>query len=161
MPLVANAQADSPIGFERHAGATRYETAAEIAAVAYSASTDVVIATGEGFADALAGAALEGDLDAPVLLVPSDLVGGAVPTAVTDAIDDLGATTATLLGGPNAISEDVEDVADYLVGNSTVTTTDRVAGSTRPRSPTPRTSSATTWSWPAPARRAAWTAPTS
>lgn len=123
------AQADSPIQLERQAGATRYETAAQIATARFSApQTDVVIATGEGYADALAGSALEGSLSAPVLLVPSTLQGGAVPTAITDAIDELSATNATLLGGEGAVSAEVEQ---HLVESSTVTTTDRVQGSTR------------------------------
>lgn len=118
----------NPIPIERLEGATRYQTAADIATSAYPASTDVVIASGEEFADALAGAALEGSIDAPVLLVPSDLVQGSIPTAITDAIDDMGATSATFLGGQNAISSDVED---HIVNNTTVTTTERVSGPTR------------------------------
>jgi putative cell wall-binding protein len=122
------AQANSPIDLVRHAGKTRFETSAEIATDSYDASTDVVIASGEEFADALAGAALEGMLDAPVLLVPRDLIAGGIPPAITNAIDELGAVNATILGGTNAVSGDVED---FIVNNSTVTNTERVAGATR------------------------------
>jgi hypothetical protein len=63
-----------------------------------------------------------------VLLVPGDLVGGSVPDAVVEAIDELGASRATLLGGPAAVSPEVED---HLVDRSTLTDTERVAGATR------------------------------
>ena len=122
------AQANSPIDLVRHAGKTRFETSAEIATDSYDASTDVVIASGEEFADALAGAALEGMRDAPVLLVPSDLIAGGIPPAITNAIDELGAVNATILGGTNAVSSDVEN---FILNNSTVTDTERVAGATR------------------------------
>lgn len=129
-PEPSHAQSDTAGGVdvERLDGATRFETAATIATAAFDDADDVIIATGEGFADALAGAALEGASTAPVLLVPRDLVEGSIPGVVTDAINELGASTATLLGGPEAISAGVES---HLVQHSSVVDTERIAGATR------------------------------
>lgn len=134
LALAPAASSDAATGEEHEVdsvrldGATRFQTAAAIATAAFDDASEVVIATGEGFADALAGAALEGSLGAPVLLVPSGLVDGSVPDAVTDAINELGAQRATLLGGPEAISE---AVASHLVRHSALDETERIAGPTR------------------------------
>lgn len=54
---------------DRIAGKTRYETAKAVAERYNSASTqNIVIATGEGFSDALAASVLAHQLDAPILL---------------------------------------------------------------------------------------------
>lgn len=127
-PSRAQSDTAGEVDVERLEGATRFETAAAIATAAFDDADDVVIATGEGFADALAGAALEGAATAPVLLVPSDLVDGSLPAVVTDAVSELGARTATLLGGPAAISPEVEA---RLVEHSSVVDTERIAGATR------------------------------
>lgn len=127
-PSRAQSDTAGEVELERLEGATRFETAAAIATAAFDDADDVVVATGEGFADALAGAALEGAATAPVLLVPSDLVDGSLPDVVTDAVSELGARTATLLGGPAAISPQVEA---HLVEHSSVIDTERIAGATR------------------------------
>ncbi len=87
----------------RLAGATRFETAVALSHEVSTAST-VVIATGRGFADALAGTPLAYALDAPMLLVEP----GSIPTSVSAEITRLGATKAVVLGGTGAVSGAVE-----------------------------------------------------
>lgn len=97
--------ADAGFRVERVAGVDRYATAAHAALAAFPAGSDaVVLARGDAFADALAGAYLAGQLGAPVLLTtPTEL-----PEVTASAIDALGATDIYLLGGSAAISDDVE-----------------------------------------------------
>jgi putative cell wall-binding protein len=57
------------------------------------------LATGSGYADALAAAAL----GAPVLLTRSECV----PQVVRDEITRLAATTVVVMGGTSALSDDV------------------------------------------------------
>ena len=68
----ANAE---PAEIIRIAGATRYGTAAEAAVTAYpSGATNVVLASGEAFPDALSAGGYAGSLDAPILLTPQGSV---------------------------------------------------------------------------------------
>lgn len=117
------------------AGEDRYATAAEIATAAYEGegADAVVLATGEEFPDAMAGASLAGALDAPLLLTPSDLdEDGGLPDAVLDAIDELGADTAYLLGGDGAISEAVEEhLREHTSADDTAIDVERVRGGDR------------------------------
>ena len=56
----------------RVSGATRYGTASAAAATGFpDGATNVVLASGEAFPDALAAGGLAGTLDAPILLTPS------------------------------------------------------------------------------------------
>lgn len=94
----------------RNAGDNRYETAAVTALAAFDADDvdDVLLATGEGFADALSGAALAGAVEGPVLLTAGDTL----PGATSDALATLDPSTVHLLGGQAAISTSVaEEVA--------------------------------------------------
>ncbi len=91
------------------AGTTRYTTAVEASKHAYeSGAATVIVATGVNWPDALGGAALAGAVDGPLLLTTKD----AVPSAVLDEIDRLGATDAYILGGEGAVSKAVEDTLD-------------------------------------------------
>ena len=102
----------------------RYATAAEIALAAHpDGATEVVIASGERYPDALAGAPMAGELDAPVLLVTED----AVPDVTIAALDELGADHATILGGDAAISDEVQETLQ----DSAAVTTERIAGTNR------------------------------
>lgn len=90
----------------RVAGEDRFETAARLAMLEFPQGSDTaVIATGTDFPDALVGTSLAGAADAPVLLVAHDTV----PEVTTAALDDLGVENVYLLGGTEAISEEVED----------------------------------------------------
>jgi putative cell wall-binding protein len=88
---------------ERIAGADRYATSAAVAA-GWDAGGHVVLATGQAFPDALAGAPLASGLGAPVLLTPP---AGPGP-ATADALLRLAPTGATILGGEAAISGPAE-----------------------------------------------------
>lgn len=117
------AVAQSAVTAERVEGATRYETAAAAARVATGGSaTTAVLVSGEGFADALAAAALVGALDGALLLTQPD----AVPAATMQAFDDLDVTTVLVLGGTAAVSDAV--LAQLRDAGLDV---ERVAGRTR------------------------------
>lgn len=114
----AAAGTDAPADATRPTGNDRYETAAMLAAEAYEGETPetVLIASGEKFPDGLASSYLTGVLDAPILLVEADLP---IPQATFDAIDALGSTKAIIAGGPDTVSEAVEDklVEELGAGN--------------------------------------------
>lgn len=119
----------------RHAGEDRYATAAALgkAAVAVwraagdtDAGDDVLITLGShpdpgrAWPDALAAGVLAGHAHRPLLLVTPD----GVPPATHQAIEDLGATSATVVGGPSAIPQAV-------AGSLNVASVTRLAGSDR------------------------------
>lgn len=86
---------------DRVGGATRYETAALIAAHQFPSGSDrVYLARGAVSPDALVGGMLK---DGPILLVSRD--GTSVPPATAAAVADLGATRVVALGGPAAVSD--------------------------------------------------------
>lgn len=97
---------------DRAAGADRYQTAVDISAKNFPSSDTVVLATGERFPDALTASGLAGANNAPLLLTEYD----ALPAAVADEIARLGASRVVLVGGPQAISEDVAEEVDALAG---------------------------------------------
>lgn len=99
---------------ERLAGETRYETAAEIAADAFDPGElgRVYLATGEGFADALAGgpaAALDG---APILLTTGD----ALPDATAEQLAAFAPDEVIVLGGSAVIDPIVTSEAAQAAG---------------------------------------------
>ncbi len=87
----------------RLAGADRYETAAEISAFAFPTVTTAFVATGLGFADALAGVSLAASSGSPILLVDDPL-----SDAIAAELVRLGPEDVTILGGTGAVSGDVE-----------------------------------------------------
>lgn len=89
----------------RVAGIDRYETAAQISADIEPGVDTVYVATGEEFADALTGAARAGSVDSPVLLTKAERL----PHVTADELERLSPTTIVVLGGPEAISEEVAD----------------------------------------------------
>src|SRR5699024_4740684 len=90
----------------RMAGENRYETATAISADIEPGVDTVFIATGEDFADALTGAARAGTVDSPVLLTKS----GHLPTTTAAELDRLDPGTVVVLGGTDAISQEVAEV---------------------------------------------------
>jgi putative cell wall-binding protein len=108
----------------RLSGANRYETAVEISQHLYptdgSADT-VVIATGTGFADALAGATLAALGNGPVLLTQP----GALPEVVRQEILRLDPDNIVVLGGPAAVSDAV------LTELNGLAPTNRISGANR------------------------------
>lgn len=89
----------------RYAGADRFETAAQLALLAYpDGAGTVLLATGTSFADALAAAPLAAAEDAPILLATA----GELPAVSADALAELGAEEVIVLGGAAAIGDQVE-----------------------------------------------------
>jgi putative cell wall-binding protein len=93
-----------PAAIGRISGENRYETAAMLSTVFDEAGT-VFVASGQGFADALAGGPIAALEDAPILLVSRD----AIPAATSDALDLLEPAQIVVLGGTAAVSNTVAD----------------------------------------------------
>jgi putative cell wall-binding protein len=107
--LTADATTDGAGGaaepyFVRYAGETRYGTALAIARD-WPAAAAVVLARGDDFPDALAGAVLANSpaVQGPLLLTESTRL----TPGVIEEIQRLGAMTVFLLGGEGAVSENV------------------------------------------------------
>jgi len=118
-PAGATADATS----QEVSGATRYGTAAAAAGEAFPGGTTcAIIATGENFPDVLAAGGLAGAEGCALLLVQQH----DITDETAAAIDDLGVTDCTIVGGPAAVGQDVEDGLGDLCG-----TVDRIAGNDR------------------------------
>jgi putative cell wall-binding protein/DNA-binding beta-propeller fold protein YncE len=99
----ANLRGYSP-SVTRLAGADRFDVSAAVSAAAFPAgATNVYLASGAIFPDALSGSAVAGRNDGPVLLVQKD----AVPEAVAEELERLKPKFVTVLGGENTVSEAV------------------------------------------------------
>lgn len=132
-PAAAQAQQDVPCA--RIFGQDRYDTAAAIALETFGDTTTptVLIARGDGTPtnpfgvsfDALSGAYGAGLVEGPILLTPGN---GPLPDSTVDAIEDLGATEAVILGGPAAVSPAVEAELEAQLGAANV---DRIGGRDR------------------------------
>lgn len=103
---------DDPAGDEpelldgRVEGADRFATAAELSRRTFDPGVDVVyIATGRGFADALAGGALAAVNGAPILLVEPD----SLPDATSSELLRLEPDEIVVLGGELAVSAGVRN----------------------------------------------------
>lgn len=95
-------------------GPDRFGTAAALSARVFSPGVPVVyLATGSGFADALAGAAVATG-NGPVLLVRQD----AIPASTVGELTRLRPGRIVLLGGPAVISEGVEAAAAAYTSGS-------------------------------------------
>jgi putative cell wall-binding protein len=104
----------------RLAGASRFETAVEVAQRAFPDAPEVVyVARADAFADALAGGVLT---DGPVLLVPTT---GPAPTAVREYVSAVDPARVLALGGSGAVSASTLD--DAAGGRATA----RLAGDNR------------------------------
>jgi putative cell wall-binding protein len=90
------------LAVERLSGDDRFETAAAIAAkVAPTGVDTVVLASGRGFADALAVASYAAVEGYPILLTEKN----SLPAATKKAIEDLGATHVIVVGGTGVIAD--------------------------------------------------------
>lgn len=108
----------------RIGGDTRYGTAAEIALEKYpDGSAEVIVAHGENYPDALAGAPVAAELGAPILLTRRD----EVPDSTMSALSELDPDHVTILGGPVAVSEQTE----ATIAQSLRVETSRIEGETR------------------------------
>ncbi|MCY0885820.1 MAG: cell wall-binding repeat-containing protein, partial [Firmicutes bacterium] len=113
---------DPSVNTTAFAGVDRFATAADLALHLYRQASTVVLARGDQFPDALAGAVLAHHLGAPILLTLPD----SLPSETLAALYRLGARQVVLLGGPDAISQ---AVAGTLQNNGFTVT--RYAGATR------------------------------
>lgn len=122
-PDVDAFMAASGLATTRLAGSDRYSTAVAISKHSFpSTAPVVVIATGTGFADALAGGPAAKKFGGPVLLTAPD----ALPQVVADEIARLSPSTILVLGGTGAVSDAVKTQLQALA--PTVT---RISGASR------------------------------
>ena len=92
-------------GVQRISGETRYDTATNIANKGWSeGASEIVLATGQNFPDALAAGPLAYSLSAPILLTTKDVL----PESVIKFIQDKGVNKVTIIGGTEAVSSQVE-----------------------------------------------------
>ncbi len=121
-PVIKNIEVTPMMPF---AGADRYQTAIVASQETFIGGSDsVVIATGENWPDALGGSALAGVMYGPILLSPKD----ALPADVLAEIERLNPSSAYVLGGEGALSDDVLAELTGLLGEENVT---RLGGSDR------------------------------
>lgn len=129
--VVNDLEALSGVRVKRVSGANRYETAHKIAKEANGQTSHVFLALGvEGLlADALSVGPVSGLNDMPVLLTTEN----AVPQATKEAMQVLGVTHITIVGGENAVSQEVQTelakqyVVDRVAGDNRVGTAQAVA----------------------------------
>ena len=122
-PSVVDELGAEGLAVTRIAGRGRYETAAAISQEVFGSGADVAyVATGTGYADALAGAAAAGAAKAPILLSTPT----AVPAATADELRRLRPQRVVILGGPSAVSAGVEaELSRYAPDVSRVAGADR------------------------------------
>ena len=108
----------------RLAGANRYDTAARVATNVFTAPVpQVLIATGLGFADALAGGAVGAKTNSPVLLVSTN----SLPPETAAALRTLRPNNIAVLGGTGVISEAIrQQLEGFTTGGMT-----RLSGASR------------------------------
>lgn len=108
------------VAVERINGVNRYQTAAMVAQrtvdeLGPNYSGQVLVATGQNFPDALAGAPLATASGTPIVLVQRDLV----PEDTADVLDSIAPDTALILGGTSAVSAatqtELEDMATNVI----------------------------------------------
>lgn len=109
---------------ERLAGTDRYGTAAAVAAASWPSASTVYLATGENFADALAGGAAAVRDHAPILLTES----GRLPDTTAAELERLAPNEVRILGGTAAVGAAVEESVRALLPSAAVT---RLAGADR------------------------------
>lgn len=114
--------ATRPLAY-RLSGSTRYATAADVAGKYVSGVDVVYVATGRGFPDALAGSALAGRQEVPVLLTTPDQL----PAETSASLDQLKPKKIVVLGGKTVVSD---SVVTALKKHTTGTVT-RFSGSNR------------------------------
>ncbi|WP_246569777.1 cell wall-binding repeat-containing protein [Lentibacillus saliphilus] len=107
---------------ERISGENRYETAIEISENGWKSTDTVILARGNDYADALSGVPLAYQYDAPILLTSSAQLN----PRVLDEITRLNAQHIIILGGTQAVSEDIEQTLE-----DEGLTVDRLSGQSR------------------------------
>jgi putative cell wall-binding protein len=108
----------------RLAGANRYEAMASIVREGWSTTDTVIISTGDNFPDALSASALAGSIGSGVPVILTE--GARLSTDAKALIQDLGAHTAIVVGGPASVSDSA-----YAEIAALVPTTSRIFGADR------------------------------
>lgn len=102
--VVDELAAYASVGVERWSGESRYGTALTVASREFSGSADeVLVASGEGYADALAAGAVGAATSAPLLLTARDTL----PQETREALALLSPSRITVVGGTSAVSAEV------------------------------------------------------
>ncbi len=96
---------DLPTNSTRIAGENRYETAVKISQAGWDFSQAVILARGDDFPDALAGAPLAYDLNSPILLTHTN----SLDQMVKEEIERLDPEFVILLGGEKALSPAIKE----------------------------------------------------
>ena len=125
-PVAEDEEPSTPpeVSRTRLGGDTRAGTAAQVASWGYPEGAEsVVLARSDDYADALVGTPLAAALDAPLLLIDPD----GLDRATADALDDLGPAEVHVIGGVDAVSEEVT----REIGDGDVKTLVRVGGADR------------------------------
>ena len=102
----------------RLAGPDRFATSAAISAASYApATSDVFIATGMNFPDALGAVPVAGQRKAPLLLVPQS---GKLPATTVEELKRLNPDRVTVLGGPTTVSEGIQAEIQSLLSGTKI-----------------------------------------
>jgi len=108
----------------RVSGASRYETAVELSTLTHRSGAEVVyVATGNGYADALAGSAAAGRDGGPMILVPG--TSAVLPPVVATELARLAPRRVIVLGGPSAVRSEIFSAVQAAASGATV---QRIAG---------------------------------
>lgn len=97
-------KAEEDINFKRLYGKGRYETSASICSDGWKVSDYAIIASGEGFADALSAAPLAKKYNAPILLTEKNQLNN----DVKNELKNLQVKNVIIVGGSGTISKNVE-----------------------------------------------------
>ena len=111
----------------RLGGSDRYATSVALANAYNASPTHVVVVSGENWADGLAAAPYASMMSAPIVLVGSDSLPGAVRDYFL--VKNTSITGVTIIGGTSAVSDGVKDaIAAVLDTTDTIT---RISGADR------------------------------
>lgn len=109
---------------ETYAGANRYDTAAQASAANFEPGSDVLLASGQLFPDALAAGPAAASVDASLLLTRAD----ALPAETAAELERLQPASVTIVGGQPSVSSAVVEQVLEIVPNARV---ERIAGVNR------------------------------
>lgn len=94
----------------RVAGRSRYDANVSAVEEKFTSAKHVVIASGEVYSDALYGVSYANTIDAPVILTNTNQL----QASTVELLKELGAESATIIGGPLTVTEAVEDQLEEL-----------------------------------------------
>lgn len=106
LATILNATSVFAASVNRVGGDDRYSTARSVAESMFSNSENVVLVSGEGYADAVSATPLATKLNAPILLTASkELSAGVLQT-----IKNVGGKNVYIVGGEGAVSQKIENL---------------------------------------------------